>query len=170
MHTKFGKIQRKTKTDRAENVERNSNRRSVAFPKTPLKCSLPNARRARTTRPADTQQSRPNPQFSFDSKTCGLRKVRLRENPETFDTSRGRAAPPEIRDDVHKKKPAPRTTVLTPPTLAGPIAGEMGFKVEAYFKYHFERHSKKKQFSNAYTMENNSKAICKRFLNGIFFQ
>ena len=101
--------------------------------KMPLKCSLPDARRARTKRPADTQQSRPNPQFSFDSKPCGLRKVRLRENPETFDTSRGRAAPPEKRDDVQKKKPAPRTTVLTPPTLAGPIAGEMGFKVEAYF-------------------------------------
>ena len=101
--------------------------------KMPLKCSLPDARRARTKRPADTQQSRPNPQFSFDSKTCGLRKVRLRENTETFDTSRGRAAPPEIRDDVQKKKPAPRTTVLTPPTLAGPIAGEMGFKVEADF-------------------------------------
>ena len=116
--------------------ERNSTRSADlgrSQKKMPLKCSLPDARRARTKRPADTQQSRPNPQFSFDSKTCGLRKVRLRENTETFDTSRGRAAPPEKRDDVQKKKPAPRTTVLTPPTLAGPIAGEMGFKVEAYF-------------------------------------
>ena len=144
MHTKFGKIQRKTKTDRAENVERNSNRRSVAFPKTPLKCSLPNARRARTTRPADTQQSRPNPQFSFDSKTCGLRKVLCRENTETFETSRGRAAPPRNTRRCSKKETCPKDHCPLPPTLAGPIAGEMGFKVEAYFKYHFERHSKKK--------------------------
>ena len=89
--------------------ERNSTRSADlgrSQTKMPLKCSLPDARRARTKRPADTQQSRPNPQFSFDSKTCGLRKVRLRENPETFDTSRGRAAPPEIRDDVQKKEPA----------------------------------------------------------------
>ena len=116
-------------------MERNSNRGSVALPKTPLKCSLPNARRARTTRPADTQQSRPNPQFSFDSKTCGLRKVLCRENTETFETSRGRAAPPRNTRRCSKKETCPKDHCPHPSHPGRPDRWRNGLQSRSLYKF-----------------------------------